>query len=248
MVPERDRQLRARLELARFWNPANNYYAITLTGTVDGRVGWSVHSHYAGPSDQYRAWEKRAASIVRPREMVALWRSVGQSWLVVDDRKALALWIRLGGNALVETGLAMAHLARVVTTKECAPEGPIGFRMASSLAPQERARRPSRSVRAHVFERDGHACLRCGRGEPEVKLSRHHVLAREDGGLTRADNLATLCEECHRKLHGEGAWPPAPDLQGAMLGATLNAGRLTEDDHDAAVARHRARIAALTTA
>jgi hypothetical protein len=234
-------RLRAQLRRMRSWHPANEYYAITLTVTRDGQPKWSLQSNFAGPSDRYRGWEKREASLVYPDKMAAVWEGIGQSWLAVDDRVALGLWIRLGGNGLVEAELACEHLPWMVGSREVAPDGPTGFLTPESLSPGQRARRTSRARRNEVSERDGHVCRRCGRGQPAVRLTRHHVLAREDGGLTQVNNLVTLCDDCHDALHADSAWPPASDLQGVVLSDAIN--RLDGEDHDEAVARHREMVA-----
>lgn len=36
------------------------------------------------------------------------------------------------------------------------------------------------------------------------KVNLHHIRLRSRGGSDRADNLALLHEECHKRLHGEG--------------------------------------------
>jgi len=226
----------------RSWNAAGRYYAITLTASIQRRLIWSVQSHFVGPSDQRRGWEVREASIVDATNMVGLWDEIGQSWLAVDGRVELALWVRLGGNALVAADLAEEHLARMVAPREVAPRGPIGFLTASSLSEGQLARRPSRTVRDRVFERDGHACRRCGSGSATARLTRHHVLPRSAGGLTQENNLVTLCEACHEASHADDTWCPAPDLQGVLLSHELDG---LDEDHDEAVARHRRLVAAL---
>lgn len=129
-----------------------------------------------GPSERCRGWDKRQASIVEPMKMIPLWEGVGQSWLVVHDRAQLALWVRLGGNALVEVGLAQKWLAPTIAIREVAPDGPTGFLAAESLSDRQLARRPSGKVRMRILERDEHMCRRCGRNT--VVLTRHHVLPR----------------------------------------------------------------------
>jgi hypothetical protein len=227
----------------RSWGPSSDYYAITLTASIRRQPEWSMYSHFVGPSARQRGWEKRKASIVDPARMVALWEGLGQSWLVVDDLPALGLWARLGGNALVEAALADEHLPRVVATREVAPNGTTGFLNADSLTKGQLARRLPRAARDQVFERDDHTCRRCGRANSEVRLTRHHVLARTFGGLTQVNNLVTLCDDCHDACHADDAWPPAPDLHGVLLSHALDG---LDEDYDAAVARYREVAAALT--
>lgn len=62
-------------------------------------------------------------------------------------------------------------------------------------------RRVKGKLQDEVLERDGNACVSCGRGEdPQV----HHIIPRDQGGENAKDNLATLCADCHYYAHGGG--------------------------------------------
>ena len=52
--------------------------------------------------------------------------------------------------------------------------------------------------RNKVFERDGYECRNCG---SEDGLIAHHIVPRLMGGQDKVSNLATLCEDCHEKVH-----------------------------------------------
>jgi hypothetical protein len=241
--PQRERLLSA---LARMgvWSNADQYYALTLTASRANRPLWSAYSHFAGQSERFPGWERREASIVDAAKMTALWDDLGQSWLVVNDSVDLALWIRLGGNALVEMTLAQERLSRMVTPHEVAPDGPMGFLRAESLTRQQLKHKTSRAVRKRVFERDGHTCRRCGRTSEEVRLTRHHVLPNSVGGLTQENNLVSLCADCHDDCHAGDSWYPEPDLLfGVLLAEQMK--RLNED-YDEAVRRHRRLVASMT--
>ena len=59
------------------------------------------------------------------------------------------------------------------------------------------------NVRQYVLWRDGYACQCCGAHatkKKEVRLHVHHLESRKTGG-NAPDNLITLCEDCHKKLH-----------------------------------------------
>lgn len=53
------------------------------------------------------------------------------------------------------------------------------------------------ALHRQVLARDGWRCQRCGRSE---NLEVHHQLPRSRLGDDAADNLITLCSECHRTV------------------------------------------------
>lgn len=62
------------------------------------------------------------------------------------------------------------------------------------------SRFPSKAQRRKILRRDGYCC-----GVPgcpnTLWLEVHHIIFYADGGLTRPDNLITLCTRCHKHLH-----------------------------------------------
>jgi hypothetical protein len=56
------------------------------------------------------------------------------------------------------------------------------------------------NVREYVLHRDGHQCQHCKGKSRDPVLNVHHIVSRQTDG-DRPDNLVTLCETCHRKLH-----------------------------------------------
>lgn len=48
---------------------------------------------------------------------------------------------------------------------------------------------------------DGYKCLNCGEQASQV----HHIVPEAVGGLDILSNLASLCDECHSKVHGTKA-------------------------------------------
>lgn len=58
--------------------------------------------------------------------------------------------------------------------------------------------------RRSVYKRDGFKCVNCGaRGgtEGSIELHAHHIVPLSAGGSNELTNLATLCADCHAKLH-----------------------------------------------
>lgn len=56
------------------------------------------------------------------------------------------------------------------------------------------------NVRQYVLFRDNYTCCHCGTHGKDVKLHVHHLESRKTGG-NAPDNLITLCDACHKKLH-----------------------------------------------
>lgn len=59
------------------------------------------------------------------------------------------------------------------------------------------------ATRKQIFERDGGLCVRCGQEATDV----HHRLVKGMGGTKKeninygADNLVSLCRNCHAYIH-----------------------------------------------
>ena len=58
--------------------------------------------------------------------------------------------------------------------------------------------KPPKILKNKVRERDGDECVRCNARD---KLQVHHLIPRTKGGEHEAENMATLCEECHKLAH-----------------------------------------------
>lgn len=59
------------------------------------------------------------------------------------------------------------------------------------------------NTKAFVLSRDGHDCKECGGKKKDNRLHVHHIQFRSNGGSNSPDNLVTLCETCHSKLHAK---------------------------------------------
>ena len=55
------------------------------------------------------------------------------------------------------------------------------------------------NAKAACFNRDSYTCQCCK--TKKSTLNAHHIIYRSEGGADTLDNLITLCEECHKKLH-----------------------------------------------
>ena len=60
------------------------------------------------------------------------------------------------------------------------------------------------NTRQYVLHRDGYTCQCCGKSKGKI-LQTHHIIYRSNGGTDRADNLITVCTDCHTsKNHQKG--------------------------------------------
>lgn len=60
------------------------------------------------------------------------------------------------------------------------------------------------TLRKKAYTRDEYKCCNCraqGGKEGDVELHAHHIVPRSAGGNDRLSNLATLCRNCHHKIH-----------------------------------------------
>src|SRR5574344_2024528 len=55
------------------------------------------------------------------------------------------------------------------------------------------------NAKAACLNRDNYTCQYCK--AKKGTLNAHHIVYRSQGGADTLDNLITLCEECHKKLH-----------------------------------------------
>lgn len=58
------------------------------------------------------------------------------------------------------------------------------------------------NVKAYVLNRDGYKCQSGQKCSHSKKLHVHHIVFRSQGGTDESGNLTTLCENCHKNLHG----------------------------------------------
>ena len=55
------------------------------------------------------------------------------------------------------------------------------------------------SRRKAILHRDNYTCQCCGK--KNCRLEVHHIIFRSNGGTDDEENLITLCEDCHKKIH-----------------------------------------------
>lgn len=184
--------------------PGKDYYAVTLTGTEDGQCSWAVQSGFAGITDDFSRIELRAASLVYPDRMAALWTSINQSHVVVNTALHLLVFTGiLGGNGIVEKSLADEWEPAWSKPRKVVRLGFGGFESVDSQPAEIRTKAPSKKLRMKILNRDRRRCRICGRNPnnyTDVELHLHHIRPWQNGGVTHPKNLITLCHTCHDGL------------------------------------------------
>jgi hypothetical protein len=243
-------RLEAIAHRMRIVDDALEYFAFTLTAGPQGQPVFEYQSQWVGQGSK-RMRELRAASLVHPHKMRHLWTEMGQASVVVTDAQTMAVFLRIGGNALIAEDVAKQYLPDLLGPRECVPS-PLGRgpRSLSQIPQGALNHAPTQKLRTDVLRRDGFRCQGCGRrpaDHVDITLHVHHVRPYGDGGLTEASNLLTLCSTCHQGLK--------PDFDMTLLeltpGALADEDALDELAHDdgtkfrEGVRRYRDKIAAL---
>lgn len=105
------------------------------------------------------------------------------------------LYVSAGGNSTMESKIYLD--LEFLDSLICFLDDKIKWR--KSIAGQ-RALMTSR-LREIIKERDGYQCCNCSLGirdEPNLLLEIDHIIPLSKGGLTKLDNLQTLCWKCNR--------------------------------------------------
>ncbi|TDZ96800.1 HNH endonuclease [Mycobacteroides salmoniphilum] len=229
--------------------PDRKYFALTLGANRRGEPVWGAQTHWVGWSERNPGWEIRRASFVSADWTMWFWKQTNQRGLVVHDDCALAVFLRVGGHALVVKEIAEAYLPNVIGPCECMHDGAVeaggrGFLAAGHLDDDAIVRRaPTRKLRMQVLKRDKYRCVICGRRPSDhidVELHVHHVIPWRMCGPTAEENLVTLCGTCHKGLVPDYA-PVLRELAGLPGPASPPRGYITEFDEE--VARYRQWIA-----
>ncbi|MGY1929519.1 HNH endonuclease [Nocardia gipuzkoensis] len=234
-----------RLRDLKTARPDKEYFALSLGADRRGVPFWGKQTHWVGWSERNPRWEIRKASVVDASHMMFLWKETDRSWLVVNDDLALAVFVRWGGNALVEKELAENRLPDVIAPFECVRDGAVevggfGFLSTDHLTGDAIERRaPNRTLRMQVLKRDDYRCVICGRramDHIDVELHVHHLIPWRMAGPTAEENLVTLCGTCHKGLVPDYQ-PVLRELAGLPGPASSIVERGTEFDEE--VTRYR---------
>lgn len=62
-----------------------------------------------------------------------------------------------------------------------------------------------------------YTCPACGRREPDIKLTRDHIVAVAQGGSSFVENLQPLCERCNEEKGQRQIYYPPPTIQNRAI-------------------------------
>lgn len=197
-------RLRAIAQEMRTIPSQGKWYALTVLATKDGLANYSWYSEFSGFTKGSPRRELRQPSLVDPRKMADLWKSVGTPCVVVHNRVHLALYLRLGGTCLISREMAEYAFRKWMKPIEVGIVGAIQPSKSVSIASREELQHaPTPKLRTQILKRDDFRCLACGRrpaNNSDIELHVHHIAPFAQGGLTVRTNLITLCHTCHKGL------------------------------------------------
>ena len=182
----------ARMSRADAVDPKNDYFVFELTGTLDGRVQIGVQTRWAGYENDDVTKELREASAMNPAWWIETWGKLGEPFLVVNNLIEVALFLREGGNALVEVETAKRMFPSAIAPQRWSklPDFKVTPKPSEAFN-----RAPTPKVRASVLKRDQYRCVVCGQrpaDDVNVQLHVHHIIPWEDGGLSgQPDGVGT---------------------------------------------------------
>jgi hypothetical protein len=191
---------RAFLAHYRLIAVTRQYYHIGISvSPVADAAEWYVQAEWAGWEDAKQRIDRRSARPVDPYWITETWQQSGLPYVVVNDPAGLAVFLALGGHALVETALAEEFLPDIIERRgevadelRCAPPAPI-----------PNSPRVLAAMRDAALRRDGHTCRLCprksARGRPQaVRVRAIRPIAT--GGRQEPANLITVCARCEAML------------------------------------------------
>ena len=157
-------RLRAIAQEMRTIPSQGKWYALTVLATKDGLANYSWYSEFSGFTKGSPRRELRQPSLVDPRKMADLWKSVGTPCVVVHNRVHLALYLRLGGTCLISREMAEYAFSKWMKPIEVGIVGAIQPSKSVSIASREELQHaPTPKLRTQILKRDDFRCLACGR-------------------------------------------------------------------------------------
>ncbi len=183
------------------------YYIVELTATEDYKISIATDTMFIGwtenepPGSIHK--ELRTACPVFAEKALIAWKKLDRIGVVVNTRRDVQVFSIFGGSAVVKKSMAEKHFHSIFDKVEFVHIGlgrsvPVKNIDSSYLRPA-----PTQKLRMNVLKRDKFRCRLCGRSvedNTDIVLNLHHVISKKFAGLTKDDNLITLCHTCHGGL------------------------------------------------
>jgi hypothetical protein len=150
------------------------------------RIQASAGGSQAWPLDYEEMADEFEFSIQELQDAVALMTASGHARVEHNYPGLNGTWLLLHTPERLMTEAAAAEAERKKAAARAAKIALRGGQVHRTPIPEE--------IKTFVFERDGHACLRCGATED---LTLDHVHPWSIGGADTPDNLQVLCRPCN---------------------------------------------------
>jgi len=89
------------------------YYYISLFGSKDGKISYSIQSHWCGYTETNPRREIRKASIIDQEKMLSLLKDISEPGLLVNDKKDLFIFLLFGGHGVITKSLAEKYFKKL---------------------------------------------------------------------------------------------------------------------------------------
>jgi hypothetical protein len=148
-------------------------------------------------------YEERIICTVDPEKIRYQLGRASQNASIIETREELATALGIGGHFLIETKLMVKNWSEVLAPRIVVDSYDKGCLDYNMFAKPQVARFAKGRLRMEVLIRDDLRCRICGKSpddERYLKLEVHHIKPWEEGGITEATNLITLCNLCHTDI------------------------------------------------
>ena len=183
------------------------YYIVELTASEDYKINIATETMFIGwtenepPGSIHK--ELRTACPVIAKKALMAWKKLDMTGVVVNCRRDVQIFLIFGGLAVVKKSMAEKHFHSIFDKVEFVHTGLGRLVPVKNIDPLHMRPAPTQKLRMNVFKRDKFRCRLCGRkvaNNTDIVLNLHHVIAKKFAGLTKDDNLITLCHTCHSGL------------------------------------------------
>jgi hypothetical protein len=185
------------------------YITFTLIATEDNKIQYSTQTNFYGYTKKIPRRELRISSEVDPIKMANLWKDLKEPCVFVNTEEDFKIFLLIGGHAIIAKDIVRKKLPFLLEPREVATDGFFGTIDLDLVNPNELQKAPTPKKRMEILKRDNYSCKICGRRPAncvDIELHIHHITPWAKGGLTKPNNLLTLCHTCHNGLDPHHDW------------------------------------------